>query len=294
MINIAATIRWKGYCPNDLKPKSNKRIWAICDKCGTGRWVRYQSYNKKYEYLCKSCSMKGRILSENHKQKISDSGKGRKAWNNGLKHSEESRRKMSINQTGKKHSEKTRRKMSISMKGKNKGKIHSDESRKNMRDGQKDRKPVSEETLNKMSAAHKGITHSIESRKKMSVVQTGKKRSKEIRIQMSVRQQNISYDEWEGFITKQPYCPAFNETCKESNRAKYNRECFICGLSENENNTKAGTLKKLSVHHIDMDRGQGCDGKRWKLVPLCLHCHGKVHSNLWQNRITYLLNVSSK
>jgi hypothetical protein len=34
MINREATIRYKGYDPDDLKPRSRKRVCMICDDCG--------------------------------------------------------------------------------------------------------------------------------------------------------------------------------------------------------------------------------------------------------------------
>ena len=84
------------------------------------------------------------------------------------------------------------------------------------------------------------------------------------------------------------YCYKFNEDCKEHNRNKYNRECFFCGKTEKENGVK------LSVHHIDYNKNQGCDGKPdWKLIPLCKICHsmtgGKIENRkLWEARILYL------
>jgi len=109
------------------------------------------------------------------------------------------------------------------------------------------------------------------------------------RRQCSARQQGITYDEWEFYVKKSPYCPAFNEKCRESNREKYGRRCFLCDLSEFENITVTNKQKRLSVHHYDMDKMQGCDDRRWKLVPLCLHCHGGAHNNLWESRIIWLL-----
>ena len=53
MINRKVTIRWKGYDPDDLSPKSNRRVWANCDDCGHGRWASKDSYRD----LCGSCSL---------------------------------------------------------------------------------------------------------------------------------------------------------------------------------------------------------------------------------------------
>ena len=78
--------------------------------------------------------------------------------------------------------------------------------------------------------------------------------------------------------------------CRESNRKKYDRRCFLCGLSESENITSKGVLTKLAVHHVDMNKNQGCDNIRWKLIPVCLHHHGMIHTKTWESRIEYLLN----
>ncbi len=78
---------------------------------------------------------------------------------------------------------------------------------------------------------------------------------------------------WEGGKSFEPYCEKFNNHKKEEIRNQYGRKCYICGRDEKDNITKTGKIRKLSVHHIDMDKEQGCNGKSWKLVPLCIHCH---------------------
>lgn len=108
------------------------------------------------------------------------------------------------------------------------------------------------------------------------------------RIQ-SAALQGVPYDEWEGFAIDSPYCPKFNEACRESNRWKYGRRCFITGKPEADNITKTGKHRKLSVHHVDMNKEQGCNGRVWKLVPLGVECHGSAHGVIWAARIEYLL-----
>ena len=120
-------------------------------------------------------------------------------------------------------------------------------------------------------------------REKTSLCTTKRYEDPVEREKASAIQQGISYDEWEGFAKHQPYCPRFNEACRESNREKYDRRCFLSGTTEMENE------QKLSVHHIDMNKDQGCDGHTWKLVPLCRKWHGRVHTSLWLARIQYLL-----
>ena len=110
------------------------------------------------------------------------------------------------------------------------------------------------------------------------------------REEASASAQGILYEDWEGFACESLYCPAFNEKCKESNREQYARKCFLTGLPESENVDKKGKQWKLSVHHVDMDKGQGCNGKKWKLVPLCMSWHRRTHNELWEARIIWLLD----
>lgn len=58
MINREATIRWKGYDPDDLSSGSGKRVWANCDECGKGRWMKMQDYNRN-SGLCNRCARSG-------------------------------------------------------------------------------------------------------------------------------------------------------------------------------------------------------------------------------------------
>ena len=148
---------------------------------------------------------------------------------------------------------------------------------------------LSDETRKKISDRRKGIQFSEKHRRKIGDAHKGKIISETTRRKVSAALQGISYDEWEDFAVDSPYCPAFNEACRESNREKYGRRCFICGLPEAENITKTGKQKKLSVHHVDMNKNQGCDGHEWKLVPLCMNHHS--HGVVWTERIKYLLRI---
>ena len=129
-----------------------------------------------------------------------------------------------------------------------------------------------------------------ETREKMSMAKKKYFEDPEGRKRYSAAQQHIPYEKWEAFACDQKYCPAFNEACRESNREKYGRRCFICGLPESENVTKRGEHRKLAVHHIDLNKMQGCDGYDWRLIPTCLQHHDRtIHTPLWVGRITYLL-----
>lgn len=141
----------------------------------------------------------------------------------------------------------------------------------------------SKESYPDMSEARRNYRHSPESRQKIAESNTGNTMSPEARQKLSAWHQGVSIEEWEGFASNKEYCDKFNETCKEHNREKYGRQCFICGVDEETDG------RKLSVHHVDMNKDQGCNDHDWNLVPMCMSCHTKSHSDIWTSRIEYLL-----
>ena len=166
------------------------------------------------------------------------------------------------------------------------------ETRDKMSVSGKNKPPVTQKTRDKISKIHKGKPMSEAQKKKISETLKGKPsyvRTEKTKRTSSALQQGITYDEWEKYTRNSPYCPAFNDKCRESNREKYDRRCFICGLPEVDNITSTGKHKRLSVHHVDMNKSAGCDGVRWKLVPVCLNCHGMLHTKIWEARVEYLL-----
>ena len=60
MIDDEITYREKGYRSADLKPKSHKPVWAVCEgedcerEGGRGRWVEFVAYTD----FCHGCAMK--------------------------------------------------------------------------------------------------------------------------------------------------------------------------------------------------------------------------------------------
>ena len=140
------------------------------------------------------------------------------------------------------------------------------------------------EGLKRGADARRGAKRSAETRKKMSdAAQTKAPTTDTARQRLSATLQGIAYDEWESFAQERKYCNMFNESCREQNREKYGRMCFVCGKDEINNG------KRLSVHHVDMNKDQGCDDHEWSLVPLCAACHSRVHNPTWKARIEYLL-----
>ena len=67
---------------------------------------------------CQVAWNKGKQLSEEIKQKLSDAHKGKTPWNKGIPHSEEQKIKLKIARKGRVYSDETRRKISNSNKGK--------------------------------------------------------------------------------------------------------------------------------------------------------------------------------
>lgn len=110
MIDRKVTIEKFGYDPNDLKPKSNKKIIAVCDKCGKIR----ELYKHGYHKLCKSCARIGIKFSKDHRIQISISKLGEKNPMFGKDHSGEKNPMF-----GKYHSEKTKKMWSDTRVGEN-------------------------------------------------------------------------------------------------------------------------------------------------------------------------------
>ena len=107
-------------------------------------------------------TMYGKHLSEEHKIKISESMKGKPAWNRGKHVSDETRKKISEGNKGKQ----------VGEKHPLYGKHHSDEAKERMSAAHKGKK-LSEETKNKMGAAKKGKHLSEEHKNKVAEANIG-------------------------------------------------------------------------------------------------------------------------
>lgn len=70
------------------------------------------------------------------------------------------------------------------------------------------------------------------------------------------------------------YCEKFPFVC-EPVRNKFGRLCFLSGIDEIENG------ERLSVHHVDYNKSQGCKGMKWSLLPLSRKWHSKTGHNRW-------------
>lgn len=159
-----------------------------------------------------------------------------------------------------------------------------------------------EEAIIKMSNSlkgrivwNKGKKMSEEYCIKMSLCNLGRKTSEETKKKQSEAHKGEKSYLWKGGKSFEPYCKEFNNQTKRKVRNSHNNNCFLCNLTEKDNITKTGKIMKLCVHHIDGDKQQGCNGKNWYLVPLCMKCHGKTirSPETYVKLIQLLLNLYS-
>lgn len=128
---------------------------------------------------------------------------------------------------------------------------------------------LSEEHRKKLSEVRRGRPVSDETRYKISKALTGRNLTEEAKRKLSATLQGVPLDEWTGDISYEPYCPLFNEKKKEDIRNRDNRVCQLCGKAEILNGSR------LSVHHIDGNKMQGCNDAKWHLCALCKSCNTK-------------------
>ncbi len=165
-----------------------------------------------------------------------------------------------------KHSEETKRKMSKSHKG------HT----------------VSIETKRKISEAHKGKIIPLEARQNMSKAKKGKRTGKDshmwgkkaslelqkklsdLRIGKYLRENNPN---WKGGKSK--YFFDFKTLeLKESIRKRDMYRCQECFIHQNKLDAQKGNKTKLNVHHIDYNTKNSMPNN---LISLCDSCHTKTN-----------------
>jgi len=191
---IVNTINGKKYIGSSVDV--NKRLWTHQQKlrknCHRNQhlqrsWNKHSEDNFKFNILTTAKGIKDLIpLEQRFLDKSEDVYNIRPRAENclGIKHSKETKRKMSLARTGKKHSKKTRKKMSENNPKYWLGKKRLEETKQKIGEANKDRK-LSEEAKQNLREVKKGnkyalgYIHSKEARQKISEARKGKKLSKE-------------------------------------------------------------------------------------------------------------------
>jgi hypothetical protein len=139
------------------------------------------------------------------------------------------------------------------------GTHHSKETRMKMRKPHR-KYVMSEETLRKLVEERKarvGIKHPL----------FGKPLSEEHCKKISKANSGDNCHFWKGGISFAPYCVKFNRARKKATRNFFGNVCIVCGSHTSE------LRRDLHVHHIEHDKDEGCSGRLFNLVPLCISCH---------------------
>jgi endogenous inhibitor of DNA gyrase (YacG/DUF329 family) len=179
---------------------------------------------------------------------------------------------VSTAQKGKHHSEETKKKMSDAQKGKNNhnyGKHLSEEIKKKMSDANKG-KHHSEKTRKKISDANKGKHFSEDTRKKISKAKKGKHRSEETKKKISDANKGENNPSYKGGISLKEFKDTHGmepEEWKKLAQEIRKRDKFICQYCGKKNAT--------DVHHI-IPRRIRIDNSPDNLITLCRSCHMRI------------------
>ncbi len=201
----------------------------------------------------------GKHHTEESNEKNRQSHLGKPAWNKGVPMKEEQKKKLSKVRTGYKY------KNPSPLKGKKR----------------------SLEDCRRISEGHIGIACSEEKRKKISISNTGIPKTEEAREKMSLakrgKPKDIEYFLNTGRLKSfEPYCPKFNAKRKNACRDFFGGFCIVTGEHQND------CRRKHSVHHVDQDKEQGCNGKPFNLVPIS----SSHHTNEQHHHDEYMIYIN--
>jgi hypothetical protein len=218
---------------------------------------------------------KGHKTTEETKKKISESKKGNKC-HLGCRHSEETKRKISLAKLGKHRSEETKEKIRLLFLGHkvsketkrkiglaNKGKKHSDEAKRKMSEASRGR-VCSEVTKRKLSGAGKGNKNAL-----------GRKPSEEANKKRSEALRGSKSHLWKGGITPLNKNIRMDYKYRLWRTRVYERDNYTCQECGARNGNGKAII--LNVHHIksfskypelrfNVDNG----------ITLCKKCHRKT------------------
>jgi len=241
-------------CANKIPWNKGKEIEVICKHCG--KTFKGRSYRLFCSKTCaNSANSKGRKHSDKSKKKMSVAQKGRKL-------SDETKHKIGLSKIGNnyhlgcKHNKKTRLKMSLLQIG----------------------KKHSEETKQKISKALTGIRRSEESIRNMSKAKKGKPLSEEHKInlakhlkELGLKQRGKNNPSWNPNLTDEERRDKRNyDEYKQWRIAIYKRDFFTCQI--------CGSKENICAHHIYNYK----NNKRLRTdlnngITLCIDCHWDFH-----------------
>lgn len=250
--------------------------------------------------------------------RVSNANSGEKNHMYGKHHSEETKQLISDNHAdfkgenhpnyGKHHSDETKQKMSDAALGEKSsmyGKHHTEETKEKMSEAK-----LGEKNHNFGRTCEKshryGKTHSEETKRKQRDATSGEKNhnfgktfSDAIRQKMRENHADNSgekHPNWKGGMSFEPYCIKFNNEFKDRVRDFFDRTCYVCGKSEQEQidemiKAEKRQFKKLDVHHVNYDKMMCCNDVKPLFVPLCRSCHTKTNTDreYWEEFFTVSL-----
>lgn len=213
---------------------------------------------------------------------MSETRKGLNIWSKGRKHTEESKKKMSLAKIGSKmppRSDEHRQKISKI----HKGKILSDETKSKISKSKKGKPSsrkgaiLSDETKQKIREANLGKITPDWVKEKISLSEKGRSAWNKGKTYSSPKQSLAMSMEnnsnWKGGISFELYPREWVDDLRDSIRKRDSYMCQICGVSQNE---LTGFHKKLPIHHINYDKNNLNPNN---LITLCNSCHIKTNYN---------------
>lgn len=269
MINEKETMRRFNYVSSDLTHGMAKPIVRECDVCGELDEVRF---NTKCFTHCLKCSCQTDAARERGRKV----GKSRKD----CKLSTEHLASLAKANTGRIDTpETTERRRNAQL-----GKTHTEEAKEKMREAKLGSVPWNKGLS--MNDVYKA--NYLATRPRGAMPEAHKKAISDGHIGKHVDEKNCMFGmtgdkspRWLGGISYLPYCEKFDDDFKEYVRDKFDRTCFLCPTTEEQNG------RKLAVHHVNYDKECMCNDVVCEFVPLCLKCHGKTGSarGYWERLI---------
>ena len=147
MIHREATIRWKGYDPDELSRSSGKRVWCNCELCGNGRWLRKCHHSD----ICRNCASTLSMTIE-VKNKISESLIGHDV-------TQTTRDKIAYTLIGYKHTEKAKKNMTDSKIGHDTSQMTSDKISNSVKIAYKEYPKTHKDAIDNMCGGNDIVDH---------------------------------------------------------------------------------------------------------------------------------------